>query len=502
LTCIKAAQYLELARPSREKDFVTIRKVTIRTISATMEPPNQSRHCTSPQLAEKYSVAGPRYTSYPTAAQFSADFPVANFVAQQRSQPTSIQPLSLYVHVPFCRDICYYCACNKLVTRDSDASRRYLNALQREITMQSGLYGRRPITQLHWGGGTPTFLDPAEITELMHELASHFQLVDSPQREYSIEIDPRTVDAATMALLKGLGFNRVSLGVQDFDPLVQKAINRIQPYNMVRDLVERIRQLQFGSLSFDLIYGLPHQDSYSINDTIDKVLQLRPDRIACYNYAHLPERFPSQRAIDRHELPDSSTKLAMQLLLAERLKDGGYLHIGLDHYVLPEDDLARAQQCGRLQRNFQGYSVQMAEDLVALGASAISHVGDSYFQNEQDLEDYYARIEAGLSPIKHGCTLTNEDRYRRRVIMGLICNLQLDIAAFEREFELDFSIHFAPELSRLAHMQQDGLLETSHEHLCVTETGRPFLRVICMIFDEYLLASEEAPQTARFSAAV
>jgi oxygen-independent coproporphyrinogen-3 oxidase len=336
----------------------------------------------------------------------------------------------------------------------------------------------------------------------MHELASHFQLTDSPQREYSIEIDPRTVDAATMALLKGLGFNRISLGVQDFDPLVQKSINRIQPFAKVRGLVEEIRQLQFGSLGFDLIYGLPHQDSYSINGTIDKVLQLRPDRIACYNYAHLPERFSSQRAIDRHELPDSSAKLAMQILLAERLKDGGYVHIGLDHYVLPEDDLARAQQRGRLQRNFQGYSVQMAQDLVALGASAISHVGDNYLQNEQDLESYYARVEAGLSPVKRGCTLTSEDRYRRRAIMELICNLQLDVAAFEREFGLDFADHFAPELAGLADMQADGLVELNNAYITVTETGRPFLRVICMIFDQYLLRPEERPQIVSFSAAV
>ncbi|MCX2981867.1 oxygen-independent coproporphyrinogen III oxidase [Halieaceae bacterium IMCC14734] len=467
-----------------------------------MESSLHTRDCASERLAEKYSGAGPRYTSYPTVPNFSSDFPVADFIAGRRALPRSIQPLSLYVHVPFCRDICYYCACNKVVTREKGAGRRYLDALQREISMQSELYGQRPVTQLHWGGGTPTFLDHAEITELMHELASHFKLSGSPQREYSIEIDPRTVDSATMALLKGLGFNRISLGVQDFDPLVQKAINRIQPYAKVRKLVEDIRHLGFGSLSFDLIYGLPHQDSYSINSTIDRVLELQPDRIACYNYAHLPERFSSQRAIDRHQLPDSSAKLAMQMLLAKRLKAGGYVHIGLDHYVKPEDDLALAQQRGRLQRNFQGYSIQMAQDLVALGASAISQVGDSYFQNEQDLDAYYQRIEAGLSPLKRGCTLTKEDRYRRHIIMGLICNLKLDLPALESQFNLDFASHFIAELEQLEGMQQDGLVELSEDEITVTETGRPFLRIICMVFDQYLLEPHQIQQTLRYSAAV
>ena len=250
---------------------------------------------------------------------------------------TSIEPLSLYVHIPFCQDICYYCACNKIVTRDASASRRYLDALRKEISMQSTLHGKqRPVRQMHWGGGTPTFLDSAEITELMHDLASHFMLLDEGYREYSIEIDPRTVDHDQIALLKGLGFNRISLGIQDFDPLVQKSINRLQPYPMVRDLVREIRQHQFRSLSFDLIYGLPHQDVYTMDVTLDKVLQLRPDRIACYNYAHLPDRFPSQRAIDRLSLPSTEQKVVLQEMIAAKLAHNGYLHIGLDHYVLPQ----------------------------------------------------------------------------------------------------------------------------------------------------------------------
>ena len=285
----------------------------------------------------------------------------------------SIEPLSLYVHIPFCKDICYYCACNKIVTRDGEASRRYLDMLRREIAMQSTLHGRqRPVRQMHWGGGTPTFLDSAELTELMHELASHFQLLDGGFREYTIEIDPRTVETSQVALFKGLGFNRISLGIQDFDPLVQKSINRQQSYSAVHELVHEIREHQFRSLSFDLIYGLPHQDVYTMETTLEKVLELRPDRIACFNYAHLPERFPSQRAIDRLTLPSVEQKLALQELIAGKLSRNGYLHIGLDHYVLPADDLAIAQQQGRLQRNFQGYSVQMATDLVGLGVSAIT----------------------------------------------------------------------------------------------------------------------------------
>jgi len=439
-------------------------------------------------LATKYARPGPRYTSYPTAPHFRADFPRDEYLrGRHRDDPGRSAPLSLYVHLPFCRDICYYCACNKIVTREKGAARAYLAHLQIEIDMQSQLLGAsRPVTQLHWGGGTPTFLDNAEITELMHRLASRFHLLDKGYREYAIEIDPRTVHRDTIALLKGLGFNRISLGIQDFDPLVQKAINRIQPYQHVRTLVECIRTHDFRSLGVDLIHGLPHQDRHTMAETLRKVIALRPDRIACYSYAHLPERFSSQRAIDRLELPQAGERLLLQQMISHTLQDAGYLHIGMDHYVAPDDDLARAQREGRLQRNFQGYSVQLAEDLLGLGVSAISRVGDFYLQNERELAQYYALLERGEHPASRGYKVGPEDKLRRHVIMSLICDLGLDIEDCNQRFGIDFARTFARELLQMHAMQVDGLVRLDAHELRVTLRGRPFLRNICMVFDAYL----------------
>ncbi len=455
-------------------------------------------------LATKYACSGPRYTSYPTAPQFGERFPLQQYKADSAMLRQDIdRALSLYVHVPFCRDICYYCACNKIVTRDPEVSRIYLDHLHREIELQAQLHGgSKPVRQLHFGGGTPTFLDHAELTELWHLLASSFNLLDQGHREYSIEIDPRTTDANCIALLKGLGFNRISLGIQDFDPLVQRSVNRVQPYAMVKQLVEHIRRHDFRSLSFDLIYGLPHQDRFTMDATLDKVIDLQPDRIACYNYAHLPDRFSSQRAIDRLTLPTPQTKLAIQEHIAEKLCDGGYIHIGLDHYVRESDDLAHAQQQGRLQRNFQGYSIQMAEDLLGLGVSAISQMGDYYVQNERGLNEYYARLDRDELPIARGYHMNSEDKLRRHVIMELICNMYLDTADTELLFDIDFDSHFAEELAQLAGMSADGLLDVSRDSLRVTEAGRPFLRNICMTFDQYLTASPAAANAPRYSATV
>jgi oxygen-independent coproporphyrinogen-3 oxidase len=455
-------------------------------------------------LATRYACQGPRYTSYPTAPQFRSDFPLSEYHQwQQQEGDHKRDPLSLYVHLPFCQDICYYCACNKIVTRKPGVGREYLDHLEREIACQAKLVGeQRPITQMHWGGGTPTYLDNAEITELMHQLASHFKLLDKGYREYSIEIDPRTVDISTIALLKGVGFNRISLGIQDFDPLVQRATNRIQPYRQVVPLVESIRAHGFRSLSFDLIYGLPHQDRLTMTETLKKVISLRPDRIACYNYAHLPERFSSQRAIDRLTLPSAGEKLVLQQLIAEQLLAAGYLHIGMDHYVLPEDELAVALSEGRLQRNFQGYSLHMADDLLGLGVSAISQIGDYYLQNETGLEAYYQRIEQGEMPVSRGCKLTDDDKLRRHIIMKLISDLKLDIGDCNDQFGIDFSREFADELQTLRPMERDGLLEISAEQICVTQKGRPFLRNICMPFDAYLDAHGGDRPPPRFSATI
>ncbi len=451
------------------------------------------------ELARRYATQGPRYTSYPTAPQFNTAFcqPGQDWLATEPTQ--SAAPLSLYVHLPFCNDICHYCGCNKVVTRKEGAARHYLDHLAKEIAATAEKVGpRRPVTQMHWGGGTPNYLDGAEITELMHLLASHFRLLDKGYREYSIELDPRTIDLGTIPLLKGIGFNRISLGIQDFDPLVQKAINRVQPFSMVEPLVDTVRAHDFRSLSFDLIYGLPHQDRQSMHDTVEKVIQLRPDRIACYNYAHLPERFPSQRSIDRHTLPEPEEKLLMQLSISHQLKDAGYVFIGMDHYVLPEDELASAQREGRLQRNFQGYSMHLADDLVGLGVSAITQVGNMYLQNVRNIDDYYARIDSGAVTADRGVRLTREDQIRRHVIMSLICEMSLDTAECSSLFGIDFNEHFSAELTALEALAADGLLTLSDTEIKVQERGRAFLRNICMPFDAYLTGQH----TQRFSATV
>ena len=461
-------------------------------------------HRAKVELARKYACQGPRYTSYPTAPQFRQDFPMEEYLAWQATGGDHKRdPLSLYLHIPFCHDICYYCACNKIVTREKNVAQRYLARLQQEIGLQSELVGKeRPITQMHWGGGTPTYLDHAQITELMHLLASHFKLLDKGYREYSIEIDPRTVDLGTIALLKGVGFNRISLGIQDFDSLVQKSTNRIQPYEQVAPLVDSIRAHGFRSLSFDLIYGLPHQDRYTMDETLQKVIALRPDRIACYNYAHLPERFLSQRAIDRLTLPEPDEKLLLHEIISQTLQDAGYLHIGMDHYVLPGDELAMAQSEGRLQRNFQGYSLHMADDLLGLGVSAISQIGDFYLQNERDLDAYYTLIDSGSLPTTRGCRTTADDKLRRHIIMSLISDLKLDIAECNQQFGIDFSRMFEREMSDLTPMIEDGFIDVTGDALVVSKRGRPFLRNICMPFDAYLGAHSGDEPPPNFSATV
>lgn len=455
-------------------------------------------------LAAKYGGQGPRYTSYPTAPQFHPGIPDEQYYNWLRESSTgSTSPLSLYVHIPFCHNICYYCGCNKIVTREKNVAHDYLRHLKAEIEMQSELIGNsRPVTQMHWGGGTPNYLDNAELTELMHLLASHFRLVDIHYREYSIEVDPRTIDEDALALLRGLGFNRISLGIQDFDALVQKATNRIQPYALVKPLVDCIRSHNFRSLSFDLIYGLPYQDRHTIEETLRKVIELRPDRIACYSYAHLPERFASQRSIDRLNLPEPEEKLLLQYLISHRLQDAGYLHIGMDHYVLPDDELAIAQQEGRLQRNFQGYSLHMAEDLLGLGLSAISQMGDYYVQNERELPAYYALIDQGRHPAVRGCRVSTEDKLRRYIIMSLICELQLDIAECNRRFGIDFAARFNTQIGLMREMEADGLLHMDAEEIRIEPRGRPFLRSICMLFDAYLKSSPGNSHPTGFSATI
>ncbi len=435
----------------------------------------------------RYDVRSPRYTSYPTALQFHDDFSVDDYARWWPTAATDITPLSLYVHIPFCRDICYYCGCNKIVTRRADDARRYLRYLKKEIELQAQTVGsRRPVLQLHFGGGSPTYLNGAELTELIYSLASHFNLVNSGMREYSIEIDPRTVDRGMLALLKGLNFNRISFGVQDFSAEVQKAINRIQPLSMVKDLTESARAFAFDSINFDLIYGLPLQTPASFASTLTDVVALRPDRIALYNYAHLPDRFSSQRALDRLPRPSAAEKLALLNLASERLTAAGYLHIGMDHFVLPDDALALAQRRHALERNFQGYSTCHAPDLVGLGVSAIGSNSRGFAQNAKDLDAYYQLLDADRLPIVKGLLIDDDDRLRKYVIMQIICNLQLEFDELKRLHGVEFFDYFAAAQPALQSLRSDGLVTLDTNRLQVTPQGRPFLRNICMVFDRYL----------------
>jgi len=347
------------------------------------------------------------------------------------------------------------------------------------------------VTQLHWGGGTPTFLSNSELTRLMHSLAVHFNLNDSPDREYSIEIDPRSVNTETIALLKGLGFNRVSMGIQDFDPDVQLAVNRVQPYAMVETLVDAVRGHRFKSMSFDLIYGLPRQSPASMEKTLAQVISLAPDRISCYSYAHLPEAFKSQRSIDRLQVPGADAKLEILHTIIESLTDAGYLYVGMDHFVKPGDELAHALHNGTLQRNFQGYSTQLAPELLGIGVSSISSTGDLYSQNVKTIDEYYARLHEGKLPVQRGLLLSAEDRLRRDVIMELICRMGLDTGAIGLRHGIDFNSHFARELAILAGMEQEGLLASEGDRIVVTPAGRPLVRNICMVFDTYLDLSRQ-----------
>ncbi|MDG4594893.1 MAG: oxygen-independent coproporphyrinogen III oxidase [Candidatus Contendobacter sp.] len=440
-----------------------------------------------PTLVRKYDKAGPRYTSYPTAVQFHDGFGEAKYREQALASNASGRPLSLYVHIPFCDTVCFYCACNKIVTKNRRHAAPYLDHLHREIALQGALFDRaRPVTQLHWGGGTPTFISAEEMRELMRVTGEHFRLLDDDSGEYSIEVDPRETDDHTVALLRELGFNRLSLGVQDFDPDVQKAVNRIQSREITLKAMEAARREGFKSISVDLIYGLPLQTVGSFARTVDDIIAQSPDRISVFNYAHLPDLFKTQRQIDASALPPSAVKLEILKTVIERLTGAGYVYIGMDHFAKPDDELALAQQAGTLYRNFQGYSTHADCDLIGLGATSIGMVSDSYSQNLKGLEDYYARIDEGRLAVFRGVRLDADDRLRRAVITDLICHFTLDFAAVERRFGIRFGDYFALELAELADMQADGLLALSETGIQVLPPGRLLIRNICMAFDRYL----------------
>ncbi|MGC9561859.1 oxygen-independent coproporphyrinogen III oxidase [Brachymonas sp. M4Q-1] len=446
----------------------------------------------TPELLARYDIAGPRYTSYPTADRFVEAFGENDYVAalEQRSNGRAGQvlPLSLYVHVPFCESLCYYCACNKIITKHHERGAEYLRYLQREIDLHVGRLGRgQTVSQLHFGGGTPTFLNDAELTELMGMIRGAFTLV--PGGEYSIEVDPRTVDETRLRTLARLGFNRLSFGVQDFDPEVQKAVHRIQPASQVFALVEAARKIGFESVNVDLIYGLPQQTAASFARTLEQVCTLRPDRIALYAYAHLPERFKPQRRIDAYTLPSGGEKIQMLSQSLQAFSQAGYVYVGMDHFALPDDALAVSKRQGSLHRNFQGYSTQPDCDLIGLGVSAIGRIGSTYSQNAKTLEEYYDCLDRGHFPVVRGLALTRDDLIRRTVIMAIMCQGEVEYETINLAYMIDFRQYFARELEDLKRLQGEGMVEVDAQRLQVTDQGWYFVRGVAMVFDKYLQAN-------------
>ncbi|MBA1146829.1 oxygen-independent coproporphyrinogen III oxidase [Ectothiorhodospiraceae bacterium WFHF3C12] len=451
-------------------------------------------------LLRRYDVSGPRYTSYPTALQFSPAVGVDSYLGAVAAGNEDFvpRPLSLYVHIPFCRKVCFYCGCNKVITANYRRAESYLARLQAEIQRQGRLFaGDRGLQQLHFGGGTPTYLKDDDLVSLLGSINAAFSAVKGPQREFSIEIDPRTTDAGRMRLLSQLGFNRMSLGVQDFDPEVQKAVNREQSVEQTREVIDAGREAGFRSTNLDLIYGLPLQSVDSFAATLETVLEMRPERLAVYNYAHMPHLFKVQRQIRASDLPGPEQKLAILEMTIRRLLDAGYVYIGMDHFALPDDELARAQREGGLHRNFQGYSTRAECDLIGVGASAISKIGDAYFQNHKDLDDYQAAIDAGGFAVTRGAVLSAEDVLRRDVIMALMCHSQVRFGDIERRHKVVFRQYFAGELERLKGFIEDGLLEIRADGIYVTPRGRLLLRNIGMVFDAY--AAPDRARQGRFS---
>ncbi|WP_417513170.1 oxygen-independent coproporphyrinogen III oxidase [Marinobacter sp.] len=437
-------------------------------------------------LIKRYDLSGPRYTSYPTAVEFNQSYPIEQMVEAAARSKASNRPLSLYTHLPFCAHLCYYCACNKVITKKRDKAMPYVERLLKEAAMQSKLFGAdRPVKQLHWGGGTPTFLPNDVMQELMAGYAELFNLQSGDEHDYSVEIDPREVDQDTLPTLWKLGFNRISLGVQDVNPEVQKAVNRIQPREMTEAVLREARQLGFGSINLDLIYGLPHQTPESFADTLEAVIDMSPDRLSVFSYAHLPDRFYPQTRIKNDTLPSPQQKLTILHNTINRLLEAGYEYIGMDHFAKPDDSLAVAQRAGRLHRNFQGYTTHSDCDLVSLGVSAIGQTDDAYFQNNHDLPAWEASIDAGNLAITKGVNLSRDDRLRRWVIGQLICQFRLDRQQFSAEWQEDFDSYFADELARLRPMIADELIGDNGQVLQVEPAGRLLIRAICQIFDFY-----------------
>ncbi|MGJ3350695.1 oxygen-independent coproporphyrinogen III oxidase [Morganella sp. Je.2.23] len=433
-------------------------------------------------LIRKYNYSGPRYTSYPTALEFNQQYSDSDFIASAHRYPQ--RPLSLYVHIPFCHKLCYFCGCNKLVTRQKHKADEYLAVLEKEIAARAPLFAGREVHQMHWGGGTPTYLDKAQISRLTGMLRKHFDF--AADAELSIEIDPREIELDVIDHLRAEGFNRLSMGVQDFNKEVQRLVNREQDEATIFALVERARETGFESVSIDLIYGLPKQTPESFAFTLKRVAELSPDRLSVFNYAHLPNLFAAQRKIKDEDLPSAEQKLTILQQTIENLTGSGYQFIGMDHFAKPDDELAIAQNNGILHRNFQGYTTHEECDLLGFGVSAISMLGDHYAQNQKDLKTWYAQVEERGNGLCRGLVLTEEDCLRRDVIKALICNFRLDYAQIEKQYNLNFKTHFAEDLQLLQPMADDGLVEIRDDALVVTPRGRLLIRNICMCFDTYL----------------
>jgi oxygen-independent coproporphyrinogen III oxidase len=454
----------------------------------------------SPDLLRRFDVPGPRYTSYPTADRFVEAFgptDLAHALEQRRAGPAALSlPLSLYVHIPFCEQLCYYCACNKIITKKHERGAEYLRTLAREVDLYTAQVGHnQAVTQLHLGGGSPTFLTDEELSSLMGMLRRSFNLV--PGGEFSIEIDPRTVTPDRLKHLWSLGINRISYGVQDFELEVQQAVHRVQPFEQVAALMDAAREIGFDSTNVDLIYGLPRQSPESFARTLEKVVQIRPDRIALYGYAHLPERFKPQRRIHSADLPGGADKLAMLGQALEKFQEAGYVYIGMDHFALPNDALAVAKQQGRLHRNFQGYSTHSDCDLIGLGVSAISKIGATYSQNAKTLEEYADHLEQGRLPVVRGLALSRDDLARRAVIMGLMCQGQLLFESIELAWLLDFREYFEPELERLRDFEAMGLVQVDESGIQVTPSGWYVVRAVAMVFDRYVQADRNRTKFSR-----
>jgi oxygen-independent coproporphyrinogen III oxidase len=443
-------------------------------------------------LIDRYDKAGPRYTSYPTALELHEGFSEAHYSQHIVQSNAKGGPLSLYFHIPFCDTVCFYCACNKIVTRNRQHAEPYLANLIKEIALQGELFdNKRVVNQLHWGGGTPTFLNYEQMLALMTATRRHFSLKTDDSGEYSIEVDPRETNNHTIQQLRELGFNRISLGVQDFDHAVQKAVNRLPSETQTFAVLKAARAEGFRSINVDLIYGLSQQTAASFGVTIDKLLEVAPDRFSVFNYAHLPERFKTQRQINEADLPSADAKLAILQMAGEKLTGAGYVYIGMDHFAKPDDELAVAQREGYLYRNFQGYSTHSDCDLVGLGITSIGRVGGAYIQNVKTLEEYEERLNRMQLPVFKGVELNEDDLIRRDVITQLICNFQLNFNRINQSHRIVFKDYFADELTALEAMQSDGLLTMNSERIEVKPAGRLLIRNICMVFDKYLSQKQQ-----------